>query len=149
MSGKPVTPIDVLPREHQRRARVPFDTRTYAPNMLPSGLVLFLGGALVIAGGIAVLGRSNRKRRAAERELREIRQDVAPLLQYEQDRQLHEYMWIRRLYEDTYIHEYQLKHPHGSPDVHGVSYAPGWSPVTDPVYNTRFIPPMDVSLQHH
>ena len=142
---KTITPVDVLPSEHQRRARIPIDTRTYAPNMLPSGLVLFLGGALVIAGGIAILGRSNRRRRARETELREIRQDISPLLQYEMDKTLHEYMWIRKLYEDAYIHELLLKHPEVAKQSRGVSSAPGWSPISDPIYNTRFLPPMDVT----
>jgi hypothetical protein len=141
---KTVVPVDVLSPEHRRRGRVPVDTRLYAPNFMPSGLVLFVGGALVIMGGLAVVIRSNRRRTQREVELRSMRQDLAPLLQYEADRQLHEYMWIRKLYEDSYLDELVRADPSVKEEV-GIPTAPLWSPFADPIYNTRFVPPVEVS----
>lgn len=139
-------PIDHLNAEKKSRARIPFDTRAYTPNFLPSGFVLFAVGAAAIFGGLYIVGKGNHQKRERERESRSMHQFILPVLQSEADRELSEYLWVRKLYEDAYLEELVRSDPTAL-DRFQVSSAPGWR-VTQPIYNYRFVPPYETMGTH-
>lgn len=58
------------------------------PKRGPSGLVMMLGGVAVMTAGLYVVGRSNRERRANQKEKLNARLALLPLLQAESDRRV-------------------------------------------------------------
>ena len=135
-------PIDVLSRKYKRQGLIPLDTRAYTPNRWPAGIVLYIGSAIMIGGGLWMVGKHNRRQRALREEMRDARSDILPLLQHEKDLELVQYTAIRESFEEALMEEALRADPDSSRDFASVVYAPSWLP-TMPLFNTRFIPPLE------
>jgi GRIM-19 protein len=149
MSRLPLQDVDVLSKEFKDQIRrSPIDTRKYTTMRTPSGFLLFAVGAAAVFGGLYVMGQGNRRRHAVKDEEREIRGDLIPLLQHEQDVKLLQYMQTRYLIESVLIDE--VLRGKSEQEIANltkpVPYAPNWT-IRDPVYYTRFCPPVDTETK--
>jgi len=129
--------VDVLSQEMRELfRRYPVDTRGYMLNRSPSGIALYAIGTIAIVGGLWMVGKHNKRKRAVKQEERDIQIDLLPLLQHKEDAIEYRRNDIINFLEDNLLQEFYTENY--ASKMEPVWYAPSWN-LWDRTSDTRYI----------